>query len=103
LLPGDTTVSSCITLDKGPSLANAAIFTEYLEVINDATTWAQSQAGVDPARLAIMGDSLGAGLGVSESSRDPRIKVFAAWSGAQATRVVTTNTHVFSDIYLRTP
>jgi dipeptidyl aminopeptidase/acylaminoacyl peptidase len=72
-------------LDKGPYLATAAIVTEYLQVINDATTWAESQSGVDPAKLAIMGDSLGAGLGVSEASRDRRIKVLAAWSGAEAT------------------
>jgi dipeptidyl aminopeptidase/acylaminoacyl peptidase len=72
-------------LDKGPALPSVTIFTEYLQVINDATTWAQGQPGVDPAKLAILGDSLGAGLGISESSRDPRIKVLAAWSGAEAT------------------
>jgi dienelactone hydrolase len=71
-------------LDKAFPLPSVTIFTEYLQVINDATTWAQSQAGVDPAKLAIMGDSLGAGIGVSEASRDPRIKVLAAWSGAEA-------------------
>jgi dipeptidyl aminopeptidase/acylaminoacyl peptidase len=54
-------------------------------VINDATTWAQSQPGVDPSELAIWGDSLGAALGVSESSGDPRIKALTALSGAEAT------------------
>jgi dipeptidyl aminopeptidase/acylaminoacyl peptidase len=54
-------------------------------VISDATTWAQSQPGVDPSKLAIVGDSLGGGLGISEASRDPRIKVIAAWSAAEAT------------------
>lgn len=72
-------------LDKSPPLPSVAVFTEYLQVINDATTWAQSQAGVDPSKLAILGDSLGGGLGISEASRDTRIKVLGAWSAAETT------------------
>jgi carboxymethylenebutenolidase len=71
-------------LDKSFPLPSPGIFTQYLQVVNDATTWAQSRPGVDPAKLAILGDSLGAGIGVSESSRDQRIKALAVWSGAEA-------------------
>jgi dipeptidyl aminopeptidase/acylaminoacyl peptidase len=71
-------------LDKAPPLPSLSIFTQYLQVINDATTWAQSQPGVNPSQLAIWGDSLGAALGVSASSRDLRIKALAALSGAEA-------------------
>jgi dienelactone hydrolase len=72
-------------LDKSLPLPSVSVFTEFLQVINDATTWAQSQPGVNPSELAIWGDSLGAALGISESSRDPRIKAMAALSGAEAT------------------
>jgi dienelactone hydrolase len=71
-------------LDKSFPLPSPGIFTQYLQVVDDATTWAQSRPGVDPAKLAILGDSLGAGIGVSESSRDQRIKALAVWSGAEA-------------------
>src|SRR5580692_10837171 len=52
-------------LDKAFPLPAPSVFTQYLQVVNDATTWAQSQPGVDPAKLAIMGDSLGASIGIS--------------------------------------
>lgn len=72
-------------LDKAFPLVTPAVFTEYLQVINDATTWAQSQPGVDPAKLAILGESLGGQLGISDASRDMRIKVIAAWSAVEST------------------
>jgi carboxymethylenebutenolidase len=61
------------------------MFSQYLQVINDGTTFIMSQPGVDPAKIAIMGMSLGAGLGVEESARDPRIKALSAWMGDQVT------------------
>jgi dipeptidyl aminopeptidase/acylaminoacyl peptidase len=83
-------------LDKSLPIPSVSVFTEYLQVINDATTWAQTLPGVDPNKLAILGDSLGAALGVSESSRDPRIKVLSAWSGAEATWYETAVNHTIT-------
>lgn len=60
-------------------------FGPWLQVVNDATTWMSTQPGVDPSRIALMGMSLGASVGVSAASRDYRIKTLAAWYGAEAT------------------
>jgi dienelactone hydrolase len=71
-------------LDKAFPVPGLAVFGGYLQVINDGTTWAMSQPGVDPARITIVGLSLGASLGISEAARDLRIKALAAWSGSEA-------------------
>jgi dienelactone hydrolase len=72
-------------LDKSLPLTTITVTNQFLQVINDGTTWVMSQPGVNPAKIAIMGVSLGAGLGVEESARDFRIKGLAAWYGDQLT------------------
>jgi len=85
-------------------LNTAPAFGPWLQVVNDATTWLSTQPGVDPSRIALMGFSLGASLGVSEASRDYRIKALAAWYGAEATwyenNVRNTITHMPATIVI---
>ena len=71
--------------DTGSMFATPRTFGQWLQAVNDATTWISTQPGVDPSRIGMMGWSLGATLGVSEASRDYRIKTLAAWYGGEAT------------------
>ena len=60
-------------------------FGPWVQVINDATTWAGSQTGVDPQKIGLMGLSLGSSLAISDASKDQRIKALVDWEGSEAT------------------
>jgi dipeptidyl aminopeptidase/acylaminoacyl peptidase len=90
--------------DTGSTFATPQTFGQWLQAVNDATTWISTQPGVDPSRIAMMGWSLGANLGVSAASRDYRIRALAAWYGGEATwyenAVKNTITHMPATIII---
>jgi dipeptidyl aminopeptidase/acylaminoacyl peptidase len=53
----------------------------WLETVQDAVDFVSTHNNVIPECLGVFGYSLGAFLGVTEASRDPRIKALAAMSG----------------------
>jgi dipeptidyl aminopeptidase/acylaminoacyl peptidase len=70
-------------------------YSEWLQVVSDATRWVSSQPGVDPQRIGLMGLSLGAGLGIQDASRDLLVKALVEWSGGVPTWYhKTTNTYI---------
>ena len=54
----------------------------WLDAVNDAVEFAAARPEVDPTRFAMMGYSMGSGLGMSRALRDPRIKAVVSCSGA---------------------
>lgn len=56
-------------------------FPTWLQVVHDAIGEAAHDARVDPHRIGVLGLSLGAYLGLSESTRDPRVKAMVEFFG----------------------
>ena len=56
-------------------------FTPWMETVQDALTFAASHPGADPARMGIIGVSLGGALGLAVSSLDRRIKALVDYFG----------------------
>jgi carboxymethylenebutenolidase len=56
-------------------------FLPWLQVVGDAVSHAAIQPSVDPARIAIVGISLGAFLGLSAATMDARISAVVGFSG----------------------
>ena len=57
-------------------------YESWLEAVSDAIGYAASRSEVDPTRFAIIGYSMGSGLGMFQSTRDTRIKAVISCSGA---------------------
>jgi len=56
-------------------------FTPWMKTVEDALTFASRHPGADPARIGIIGISLGAALGLAVSSLDPRVKALVDYFG----------------------
>lgn len=53
----------------------------WLAVTRDAVSWIAAHPGVDPARIGIVGVSLGAALAIDTAGADPRIKAVVDYFG----------------------
>ena len=56
-------------------------FPLWSETVGDALTWLGARPGVDPARLGIVGVSLGAALALWRAAEDPRIRAIVDYFG----------------------
>lgn len=56
-------------------------FLPWLQVVADTVGWVAHQPTVDPERIGILGISLGAFLGLSVASQDPRVKAVVDFFG----------------------
>lgn len=64
--------------DPSTSRAN---FPVWMQTVADALGFAEHQAAADPARIGVIGISLGAFLGLSVATRDARVKVIVDFFG----------------------
>ena len=56
-------------------------YPSWMETVRDAITWAAARPDVDPARIGLVGVSLGAALALSSAAVDPRVRAIVAYSG----------------------
>ncbi len=56
-------------------------FFAWTRTVTDAVTWAASREAIDPARIGVLGVSLGASVALAQSSGDPRIRAVADFYG----------------------
>lgn len=67
-----------ITLFGAAGLSN---FIAWTRVVGDIVTWTAAWDTVDPARLALLGVSLGAAIAIAQAGHDPRIKAVVEFYG----------------------
>jgi carboxymethylenebutenolidase len=56
-------------------------FFAWMRVVEDGVGWAGSRADIDPARIAVLGVSLGASIALAQASQDRRIRAVIDFYG----------------------
>ncbi|MBZ6077792.1 dienelactone hydrolase family protein [Microvirga puerhi] len=69
-------------------------FTPWTETVQDALAWVSERAEIDPGKVGLIGISLGAALGLSVASADPRIKALVSFFGPLPQGAISHDAHL---------